>query len=47
MTQKPTYAELEKQFKQLQKETAKHKAAEKELLKSEELYRTLVDNSPY
>ena len=44
MEHKPTYEELEKRVKELEKEMAKRKQAEKALLESEERYRTILES---
>jgi len=45
MAKKPTYQELEQRVKELEKEAAKRKSAEKELRESEELFRRLFEQS--
>ncbi|MBW1675671.1 MAG: PAS domain S-box protein [Deltaproteobacteria bacterium] len=45
MAQKPTYEELEKRVKGLEKETLQRKLAEEALRESEKKYSTLVENS--
>ncbi|MCK4487819.1 MAG: PAS domain S-box protein [Desulfobacterales bacterium] len=45
MAQKPTYEELEKRVKGLEKETLQRKRAEEALRESEKKYSTLVENS--
>ncbi len=46
MSEKPTYEELEQRVKELEKESAKLKRAERALQESEEKYRLLVNNLP-
>lgn len=45
MTKKPTYKELEKKVRELEKKDLQNKQAEKALEKSETKYRTLVENA--
>ncbi len=44
MTRKPTYEELEQRIREFEKESAKRRQAEEELRKSEEKYRSVLEN---
>jgi PAS domain-containing protein len=44
MIRKQTYEELEQRFKELEKEIAKYKRVEADLLESEARYRAIVDD---
>ncbi|MBE9582792.1 MAG: PAS domain S-box protein, partial [Proteobacteria bacterium] len=46
MAKKPTYEELERKFKELEKAVIERKRAEDALRESEELFRTVVETAP-